>query len=172
MDETSRPPKSTDIKPLSLAAPLIWPGDLQRGRALRQMLQCPRQTVHLYCVADIVGNLSATNFRKPRSVGFGCVADNVFNVFLVLYVSDTNNDVNPGLEKSRTFSFYDICHAHQIRKMLATVCHQLQCKCITSFATTLLLHETWESSSINPFLRACQVSTQTVHSEVHIRDVM
>ncbi len=42
-------------------------------------------------------------------------ADNVFNVFLVLYMSNTNNDVNPELEKSRTFSIRDICRVHYIR---------------------------------------------------------
>ncbi len=61
-------------------------------------------------------------------VSFGCVADNIFNVFLVLYMSDTNNDVNPELEKSRTFSVRDICSAHQIQKMLATVCCRHECK--------------------------------------------
>ncbi len=70
-----------------------------------------------------------TNFRKPSGVGFGCVAGNVFDVFLVLYMSDTNNEVNPELEKSRTFSVHDICRAHQIWKMLATVCCRLKCKC-------------------------------------------
>ncbi len=34
-------------------------------------------------------------FPETSGVGFGCVADNVFNVFLVLYMWDTNNDVNP-----------------------------------------------------------------------------
>ncbi len=49
---------------------------------LRQMLQYPRQTVHLHYIADIVGNMSTTNFRKPCGVGFRCVSDNVFNLFL------------------------------------------------------------------------------------------
>ncbi len=44
--------------------------------SLRQLSQCPRQTVHF------VGDLSTINFRKPSGVGLGCVADNVFNVFL------------------------------------------------------------------------------------------
>ncbi len=29
----------------------------------------------------LVGNLSTTNFWKPSGVGFGCVADNVFNYY-------------------------------------------------------------------------------------------
>ncbi len=74
-------------------------------------------------------NLSTTNFQKPSGVGFGCVADNVFNVFLVSYVLDTNSDVNPELEKSRTFSVREICRAHQIRKMLVAVCPRLERKC-------------------------------------------
>ncbi len=110
---------------------------------LRQMLQCLQQTVHLHLVVDIVGNLSITNFWKPSGVGFGCVAYNVFNVFLVLYVWDTNNDINPELEKSQTLSVHDICRAHQLQKMLVTVCRRLECKCTITISRMGLRYE-WD----------------------------
>ncbi len=55
-------------------------------------------------------NLSMTNFQKLSGVSFGCVADNVFNVFLFLYMLDTNNDVNPELEKSQSLSTTFVVH--------------------------------------------------------------
>ncbi len=71
----------------------IWVCDMFKTNVAISATNCSFTLGRWHCGRP-VGNISVTNFRKPSDVGFGCVSDNVFNLFLARTRISSNKKKN------------------------------------------------------------------------------
>ncbi len=77
----------------------------ESGTCLRQMLQYPRQTVHLHQVADIVGDLSATCLRQISGNQAASVSD-VSRTMSSIYLQRKQEFLR--IKKKNLLNFFEI----------------------------------------------------------------